>query len=77
MIWFFIAGFISGWVGMMLFAGWWIRKHAVPVVEVETKKEITPEEMFQMLKDMDFKTYTETMRCMVEIEKEKGEKSDD
>lgn len=28
MIWFFLAGFISGAVGMVLFAGWWIRKHA-------------------------------------------------
>ena len=27
MIWFFLAGFISGAVGMVLFARWWVLKH--------------------------------------------------
>jgi hypothetical protein len=29
MIWFFIAGFISGAVGMIVYARWWMEKHIV------------------------------------------------
>lgn len=74
MIWFFIAGFISGWVGMMLFAGWWIRKHAVPMVKIPPD---SIDEMVQELHTKDFKTCEEFLRRMDEIEKGKGEKSDD
>ena len=35
MIWFFLAGFISGAVGMVLFAKWWMGKHI---------KRLTPDE---------------------------------
>ena len=35
MIWFFLAGFISGAVGMVLFARWWMGKHI---------KRLTPDE---------------------------------
>ena len=27
MIWFFLAGFISGAVGMILYANWWMHRH--------------------------------------------------
>ena len=39
MIWFFLAGFISGAVGMMLYAGWWVRTHAVPIAITEEELE--------------------------------------
>lgn len=29
MIWFFLAGFISGAVGMILYARWWVIRHMV------------------------------------------------
>lgn len=38
MIWFFLMGMIAGAVGMTMFAGWWIRTHAV-VMRV-TKEEM-------------------------------------
>ena len=44
MIWFFLAGFIAGAVGMVMFAGWWIRKHM---------KRVTPEEAMRDLKLME------------------------
>ena len=44
MIWFFLAGFIAGAVGMVLFAGWWIRSHA---------KRVTPEEAIKDLEEME------------------------
>lgn len=31
LIWYFLAGFIAGWVGMMMFAGWYIRRHTTVV----------------------------------------------
>ena len=31
MIWFFIAGFISGVVGMMMYAHYWVKKHTVTI----------------------------------------------
>lgn len=40
MIWFFLAGFISGAVGMVLFAGWWIRKHIKRVTPDEALRDI-------------------------------------
>lgn len=42
-IWFFLAGFISGAVGMIMFAKWWIRAHA---------KRVTPEEAIKDLEEM-------------------------
>lgn len=43
MIWFYIAGFISGAVGMILYANWWMRKHAtvikIPKEEMEDEHD--------------------------------------
>ena len=39
MIWFFLAGFISGAVGTVMFAGWWIHTHATVVRMDETNNE--------------------------------------
>lgn len=44
MIWFFIAGFISGAAGMILYAGWWIKTHA---------KRVSVEEAMSELKQLD------------------------
>ena len=44
MIWFFLAGFVAGAVGMVMFASWWIRKHM---------KRVTPEEAMHDLKLME------------------------
>ena len=41
-IWFFLAGFIGGVVGTVLFAGWWVRSHA---------KRVTMEEFMQEVED--------------------------
>lgn len=41
MIWYFLAGFISGAVGVIMVMMWWIRTHAI---------EVTPE---QMMKDIE------------------------
>ena len=27
MIWFFLAGMVAGAVGMVMYAGWWMRRH--------------------------------------------------
>ena len=43
MIWFFIAGFISGAVGVVMYARWWRSRH----VHV---KELTAEEITQEIK---------------------------
>ena len=37
MIWFFIAGFISGAAGMILYAHWWMGKHTTVI-------RLTPED---------------------------------
>ena len=43
MIWFFIAGFISGAVGMILYANWWMRKRTkvikIPKEKMEDKHD--------------------------------------
>lgn len=44
MIWFFLAGFIAGAVGMVMFAGWWIKTHA---------KRVSVEEAMSELKQLD------------------------
>ena len=43
MIWFFLAGFIAGAVGAVMFAEWWIRTHM---------KRVTPEESIRDLEGM-------------------------
>ena len=35
MIWFFIAGFISGAVGVMMYARWWGRTHVTRITMEE------------------------------------------
>ena len=40
MIWFFLAGFISGAVGMVLFAKWWMGKHIKRVTPDEALRDI-------------------------------------
>ena len=32
MIWYFIAGWISGAVAMMMYFKWWVRKHTVRIM---------------------------------------------
>ena len=71
MIWYFLAGWISGAVGMVLFAGWWIRKHAVPVPMDEIHVE--PEEFLETLKNVDFETYKKIMGRLIEIDKKQNE----
>lgn len=38
MIWFFIAGFISGAVGMILYANWWMHRHT-KVIKLRKEEE--------------------------------------
>lgn len=40
MIWFFLAGFIAGAVGMVMFAGWWIKRHMVKVSPEQALRDI-------------------------------------
>lgn len=40
MIWFFLMGMIAGAVGMMMFAGWWVRSHATVITREEILDEI-------------------------------------
>ena len=40
MIWFFLAGFIAGIVGMMMYANWWCRTHLTEVTKEELLDEI-------------------------------------
>ena len=40
MIWFFLMGLIAGAVGMVMYASWWMRKHATRVTVDELKEEI-------------------------------------
>ena len=39
MIWFFLAGWISGAVFMILYARWWVRKHTRVVDIHQTEEE--------------------------------------
>lgn len=32
MIWYFLAGWISGAVGMVMYSRWWVRKHTVRIM---------------------------------------------
>ena len=41
MIWYFLAGFIAGAVGVLMFLGWWLRSHI---------KRVTAEEMLHDLR---------------------------
>lgn len=43
MIWFFLAGFISGAVGVIMVLMWWIRTHAI---------KVTPEQMMKDIEEM-------------------------
>ena len=40
MIWFFLAGFISGVAGMLLFARWWVRNNIIPVSKEEMLRDL-------------------------------------
>lgn len=40
MIWFFLAGFISGAVGVIMVLMWWIRTHAIKVTPEQMMKDI-------------------------------------
>ena len=42
MIWFFIAGWISGAVFMVMFASWWIKRHM---------KKVTADEMIRTINE--------------------------
>lgn len=45
MIWFFLMGMIGGAVGMVMLAGWWIRKHA---------RRVSAEEMIDELREAGY-----------------------
>ena len=47
MIWFFLGGFISGAVGVIMVLMWWIRTHAI---------KVTPEQMMKDIEEMGRKT---------------------
>ena len=38
MIWFFLAGYIAGVVGAVMYANWWVGKH-VTFFKIEEKQE--------------------------------------
>ena len=40
MIWYFLAGFISGAVGVVMILAWWIRTHAIKVTPEQMMKDI-------------------------------------
>jgi len=40
MIWFFLAGWISGAVFIVLYAGWWVRRHMTKVTPEQMMKDI-------------------------------------
>lgn len=40
LIWFFLAGWISGAVFMILYARWWVHRHMVKVTPEEAMKDI-------------------------------------
>ena len=44
MIWYFIAGFISGAVGVVMYAHWWIHKHTKVITTDELVREMNKEE---------------------------------
>lgn len=44
MIWFFIAGFISGAVGVVMYARWWMHKHTKVITADELVREMNKEE---------------------------------
>ena len=44
MIWFYLAGFISGAVGMVVYAHWWMYRHTKVVVTDEAIREKNNEE---------------------------------
>lgn len=44
MIWFFIAGFISGAAGMILYAHWWMRNHTTVIKLPPDEEEINEED---------------------------------
>ena len=77
MIWYFLAGWLAGWVGCFMFAGWWVRKHTV-YRRVRKVEQDVMDEMLEALKTENFQTGEEFLRRLDEIEnKRKGEKSDD
>jgi hypothetical protein len=43
MIWYFLAGFISGAVGVIMVLMWWIQAHAI---------KVTPEQMMNDIEEM-------------------------
>ena len=43
MIWFFLAGWVAGAIGMVLFARWWLSNHVTRVTLDDLKKEIEEE----------------------------------
>lgn len=44
MVWFFLAGWISGAVFMVLYARWWVHKHTKRITPEEALNELTKEE---------------------------------
>lgn len=40
MIWYFLAGFVSGAVGVVMILVWWIRTHAIKVTPKQMMKDI-------------------------------------
>ena len=44
MIWFFLAGYIAGVVGVVMLLFWWIKKHTI---------KVTPEQMKNNLEEME------------------------
>ena len=40
MIWFFLAGWVSGAVFMILYARWWVHRHMVKATPEEAMKDI-------------------------------------
>ena len=67
MIWFFLMGMVAGVVGAVMFAEWWVRKHAVPIEKVE----LNPEVIMEAVNEMNFEEYKKFMERWNEIDKQK------
>ena len=72
MIWYYLAGFISGAVGMIMYAHWWMRRHTV--VRMEKPKDDI-DELIEVLKTREFKDGEEIIRYISGMNKKTEEKT--
>lgn len=74
MIWYFLMGWIGGFIGAILIAKWSVqRKEKVTAVH-EIQKDEALEEILEALRTRDFKSGQEMLDCFSEIHKRVEEK---